>query len=516
MVKHLQKLSAFALVCCGLFAGSDAYGQVTLNSSPYVQNFDNVGGGLPAGWSVKTGATQSSLGTDATFVTNATAWSSTSGQFNNRASLDGLTTAATSAEQSASSDRVIAVRQTGSMGDPGAAFVFTLANTTGYRGFSINFKAQELTNDGRTVVWSVDYGIGDNPTDFIPTGTTGTTSGIQSTDVVIPASSLTALDNTSEKVHIRIVALSGSTGGGSRDVFAIDDFRLEFESTNSTAPSLIAPTSLELGDGIVGTSVAGSYTLSGRNLAGDVTLTATEPFKISKSETTGFGSTITFSNTELEAEQTVYVRATSSAVGAFSGTITHTNADLDDQVLTVSANAVSPFAQNFDNCTPVGSTNMPGGWMQVSVEGTATWECTSYGRSGNAVQINGYSSATKQGAANEDWLISPELDLTGFNIPRLSFWTRSAFLGPKLKLMISSDYDGVSAPGTAQWTELNANFPEVGSDEWTESVLLLDAYKQGAAHIALVYTSLDQVDGSSRWTVDDFTVEDVANALVTS
>ncbi|MDX5421834.1 MAG: hypothetical protein LPK14_06245, partial [Hymenobacteraceae bacterium] len=47
-------------------------------------------------------------------------------------------------------------------------------------------------------------------------------------------------------------------------------------------------------------------------------------------------------------------------------------------------------------------------------------------------------------------------------------------------------------------------------------VLLLDAYKQGAAHIALVYTSLDQVDGSSRWTVDDFTVEDVANALVTS
>ncbi|GAB3821290.1 hypothetical protein GCM10028895_23150 [Pontibacter rugosus] len=212
----------------------------------------------------------------------------------------------------------------------------------------------------------------------------------------------------------------------------------------------------------------------------------------------------------------MYVRATSSAVGALTGTITHASSQTDNLVMNITANAVSPYAQNFDNCTHVGSTNMPGGWQQVSVNGDVTWSCTTFGKSGSAVQINGYNSATQRGAANEDWLISPKLNLSDFNIPSLSFWTLSAFQGPALKFMISTNYDGVSAPGTAEWTELNANLPEVGSDKWTESKLLLDAYKQENVYVAFVYTSLDQVNGSSRWTVDEFAVEDVQTALVTS
>ncbi|MEJ8802990.1 T9SS-dependent choice-of-anchor J family protein [Pontibacter sp. H249] len=502
MVKHLQKLFALVLVCCA-FLGSNnkAWGQVTLTTSPYTQNFDGIGSGLPDGWSVRTGATANSLGNSVAFTSAQTAWSSTSGQFNNRASLDGLGTTASTTEQNSSSDRALAIRQTGSFGDPGAAFVFSLANTKGYRGFTIDFKAQELTNDGRTVTWTVDYAVGEEPSNFISTGTTITTSGIKSTAVSIPVSNLTAIDNLDEPVHFRIVALSGSTGGGSRDVFAIDDFTLSFESVDSNAPAFIAPTSLNLGDGVVGALLTGSYTISGRNLTGDVTLEASASIEISKSADAGYASNLVFTAAELAAELTVYVRATSSTVGEFTGTVTHKSDDFESSVLNITGSFASPYTQNFNNC----GTTLPGGWMAYSVTGDQVWECTTFGRSNNAVQINGYANGSKN---NEDWLISPALDLTGFNIPLLSFWTRSAFVGPGLKVMVSTNYDGTSAPTTARWNELDIALPAANSDVWTQSEFLLDQYKQASVHVAIVYTSVEGSNGSSRWTFDDFTVTD--------
>ncbi len=212
------------------------WGQISLGTSPFTENFDGVGAGLPTGFTVRTGATATNLGTTATFVTTQTTFGSATGQFANYASADGLTSASTPAQQNASTDRVIGLRQTGTFGDPGAAFVLQLAKTTGKSSFSLAFKFQTLSEQTRDTTFTVDYGLGASPTTFTPVTTvTSGTFGSQT----VTANFGTALDNQSGPVFIRIVALTGSSGTtGSRDTVAIDDLSLAFTSPTAATVNL--------------------------------------------------------------------------------------------------------------------------------------------------------------------------------------------------------------------------------------------------------------------------------------
>lgn len=215
--------------------------QVTLSTSPYTQNFNSIGSGLPTGWTVRTGATETNLGTTASFVTTATAWATTNGQFRNSASANSPASSGDNATtQSGRSDRALSVRQSGSFGDPGAAFVLQLANTTGLSNFELSFKLMSLATDaGRTTTWNVDYGVGASPgtfTDVTTSPATITTNNVWgSTFVTVDFGS--ALNNISNTVWIRIVAKSSTSGSGSRPVTGIDDVSLSFSSSSCTAPS---------------------------------------------------------------------------------------------------------------------------------------------------------------------------------------------------------------------------------------------------------------------------------------
>src|SRR5688572_20253845 len=72
-----------------LFLAASSPGQVVLTGTNYTQNFDGIGAGLPAGWSVRTNATASDLGTTATFNGAQVSWSTTTGQFANYAAAVG-------------------------------------------------------------------------------------------------------------------------------------------------------------------------------------------------------------------------------------------------------------------------------------------------------------------------------------------------------------------------------------------------------------------------------------------
>jgi hypothetical protein len=220
--------------------------QVTLGTSPYFQDFNSISSGLPTGWSVRTGATASALGTTATLVTTNTAWNSTTGNFRNVAAASGLIATSTTIDQNNSVNRALAVRQTGSLGDPGAAFVLQVANTAGLTNFQLSFKLQSLDGSvaGRNTTWRVDYGFGATPTSFTTVATTPATlttslaaGGISwgSTDVTINFG--TTLDNSSDNVWIRVTTLTPSTGSGSRPTSAIDDFQLSYAAGDVTPPS---------------------------------------------------------------------------------------------------------------------------------------------------------------------------------------------------------------------------------------------------------------------------------------
>lgn len=162
-----------------------------------------------------------------------------------------------------------------------------------------------------------------------------------------------------------------------------------------------------------------------------------------------------------------------------------------------------PTSFNFNDCI----NNLPGGFTQYSVTGAQVWGCTTFGKTGNGVQINGFASGAQ---TNEDWLISPVFDLSGFDYPLLSFASRVRFAGPSLKLMVSTNYAGSGDPNLAQWIEINGRFAEPESDVWTTSDQIdLSAFKGSNVSIAFVYTSSPALN-AARWTLDDFNITNSA------
>ena len=213
-------------------------------NSPFTLNFDALGtSGLPPGVYVKQDASSTFIGNEATVYggnfNTPTAWNQTSLGFKNFASATGLTATASSTTQNSSTNRALGVRQTGTAtagGDPGAAFTFQLANTTGKSNLQMEFLLQSLdaaSGTGRTTTWRVDYGIGDDPANFTTVATSPTTltttygtGNFANTPVTVSFGSV--LNNISQKVWIRIVTLTPTTGSGNRPSTAIDDVKFSW------------------------------------------------------------------------------------------------------------------------------------------------------------------------------------------------------------------------------------------------------------------------------------------------
>jgi hypothetical protein len=221
-MKPLLRLSLTGALGC---LAVSTHAQVTLDPGGYTQSFDGLGAGLPVGWSVRTGATANAPGSSAVFDGTSYAWSGTGGGFHNYASTDGLGAASTAAQQAAAADRALGVRPTASSGDPGAAFVLQVMDTLGYQDFAVSFSFHLVDEEGRQNSWALDYALGTNPSTFTSLHSFARDSwGSQLETVALPAGA----GNQSEPLWIRLVVLNPSTGTGSRDSVAVDDFRLEY------------------------------------------------------------------------------------------------------------------------------------------------------------------------------------------------------------------------------------------------------------------------------------------------
>ncbi len=299
---------------------------------------------------------------------------------------------------------------------------------------------------------------------------------------------------------------------GSDALLAIDDFSITFNSATAVVPTI---TTNEANLTFPGSTLVGersaslNYTLSASNLTNDVSVAVSGPFEISK-DNQAFAKNLTFTPSELSSSKTVFVQFVPTTGGAVNANIEHTSTGAGSKSVALSAIGASAFNQNFDLCT----SELVGGFTQFSVTGDQVWACTTFGRnSSNGVQINGFNNGA---VLNEDWFISPALNLSSFVNPILGFWTRTRFVGPSLKLMVSTNYSGTGNPNNATWTELSGGFPDIDSDVFKETKdISLSNFKTANTYIAFVYTS-NPTDGAARWTLDDFSVNEAGTATVTT
>ncbi len=262
----MKKVVLLSLLVASSLASNAQYN--LSGSSPYSQDFNSIGSGLPSGWSVYSGSSATSIGSLETFSTSTSygRYNDTTcgtsdvvgGGFKNYPSANMAAAGTSCTAQSTISDRAMGVRQVSPTNashpnlDSGAAFVFNIANTSGITNLGVAFKLQSLdTSSPRVTTWKLQYKIGTSGTwtDQSVTGTM-TTGGHVFSNNSITASFGSALDNKSSNIWFRIVTLDFSSGTGNRPSTAIDDFSLTWSgraavnnvTANATLPFSVAGT----------------------------------------------------------------------------------------------------------------------------------------------------------------------------------------------------------------------------------------------------------------------------------
>lgn len=145
-----------------------------------------------------------------------------------------------------------------------------------------------------------------------------------------------------------------------------------------------------------------------------------------------------------------------------------------------------------------------GAWEIISVTGDQEWEfSSSYGNPGPGMTISGYDGSYH---ANDDWLISPSIDLSTLTTAYLSIETARNYNGNALQVKISNDYDGQGDPSVATWYDLPVPLSPGNNDwEWIPSgkVDLAD-YIGPKVYIAFRYTST--TSACATWELDNVQV----------
>lgn len=503
----MQRIVLPFLLVYALFTGLSGWAQTQPAPQvlPYQQNFDGLAHSstvYPAGWQgwALSGSPSGSFNTaapsgDKALLANGSASSTTNGAYNYNGKLGFLNSG------SADNSLALALNTSGQLNISVRYEMMTLRNP--YDGAS-NTRINEVTLQyriGSTGVFSnVDGTLYRNDT------VGQTASGVTTPqNLVNIAVTLPPACNNQALVQLRWVNRQIS-GAGSRPSFAIDNILAAGSGGDTTAPAITALSPFN-GDTAASPAARPTITFSEHIQAGSGNIvlhnvsTGTEAiFAVNSTAVSITGNTLTL-NAFLQPMRSWYITLDSAAVTDLSGNAFPGIADSSGWHFTT-AQQLLDF--NFNDCTPSGSTALSGGFTQYSVSGSQLWGCTTFGQNNsNGVQINGFSSGPRE---NEDWLISPAFDLSGFTYPLLRFSSRTAFAGPALQLLVSTDYDGHSDPHTATWTLLNGRFPAQGSDVWqlSDSINLGDV-QDDSVYIAFVYTSSPTLN-AARWTLDDIRV----------
>ncbi len=144
-----------------------------------------------------------------------------------------------------------------------------------------------------------------------------------------------------------------------------------------------------------------------------------------------------------------------------------------------------------------------GGWTTQYPSGSISWTIASFSSNYYANITNGSSQLV-----GESWLISPPFDLSSTTNPMFNFETATYSSNSALQVMISTNYDGISSPSTAAWTDITSSFSfSSGGWTWTNSSNFdLTPYQQAGVYIAFKYTGTSSSWDS--WEVDNFNLID--------
>jgi hypothetical protein len=150
-----------------------------------------------------------------------------------------------------------------------------------------------------------------------------------------------------------------------------------------------------------------------------------------------------------------------------------------------------------------------GVFMAYSVYGEQAWHQATY-QGINYANMNGYANGVAN--ANEDWLISPAINKTGFSDVFIEFSTAMKFEWMPLRVMISTNYNGQNSPNNYDWQDITSLFNySTGDYEWVESGRISVGISSNNFYLAFVYTS--NTTNAPSWEIDYVSIEALSNGV---
>jgi len=502
-------LSSFSLLfALALVSGISLHAQISLTTTPYTQNFNTLAKSglastLPSGWLLL------ETGTNANATYTAGTGSSTSGD-------------TYSFGVDAADDRALGTVQSGSLiSTIGVAFT----NTTGgpVTSLKISYVGEQWRLGATARPDRLDFQYSTDATSLA----TGTWTNADQLDFTGPITTATigALDGTlaanAMAINFTITGLNIGNGAtfylrwsdfnatGADDGLGIDDFSIEAigSGSDNTAPTVTSLSPVNNATGVnTSTSLVLNFSEPIAKGTGIIALkkfadnSIVNSFNVSTTAVAVSGAAASIAVTGLSLSTKYYVEVPNTAFTDVAG---NKFAGFSGNTTWSFTSSVAPeYSFDFNAC----SGGLPSGWFQNSVKGDSVWACSVFGYANtNGVQVNGFVSGT--GAVdNEDWLISPALDLSLFQFPILSFSERTKYVGPQIQVLVASNQASRPAPGAAAWTLVDAMLPLPNSDNWTTvGDINLSAFKSGSTYIAFKYLSSPSL-GAARVSLDDVLV----------
>jgi endonuclease/exonuclease/phosphatase family metal-dependent hydrolase len=149
-----------------------------------------------------------------------------------------------------------------------------------------------------------------------------------------------------------------------------------------------------------------------------------------------------------------------------------------------------------------------------SVSGEQQWVFEpQYGSPAPSAKVSGYNNGN---FVNEDWLITPGIDLSGYSSAEFSFDEAINFdteVSNHFKVLISTNYTGTGNPAEATWTELAA--PQRASgDSWTfisSGIINLDTWV-GESQVYIGFKYLSSENYAGTWEADNILLTGVSES----
>lgn len=136
------------------------------------------------------------------------------------------------------------------------------------------------------------------------------------------------------------------------------------------------------------------------------------------------------------------------------------------------------------------------GWTTQDLAGGNSWQYNN----GSGVSMNAYSNNCDA----EDWLITPAFDLSTTANELLSFELYENYSGTSIDVLYSTNYDGVSDPNTATWT--NITTIQTGNSGVITDNISLQGLSANKVYVAFLY---EGTGGScSDWELTNFSLEE--------